>query len=78
MGTSDRCHGAGGAEWGLAVERGLGSARQRQSHVSGRRVARSQVGAQQEGIRAQPSEALRLGQAQRLLLCARWGRPCLA
>lgn len=41
-------------------------------------VARSQVGAQQEGIRAQPSEALRLGQAQRLLLCARWGRPCLA
>ena len=38
VGASERCHGAGGAEWGLAVERGLGSTRQRQSGVVGRLV----------------------------------------
>ena len=38
VGASERCHGAGGAEWGLAMERGLGSTRQRQSGVVGRLV----------------------------------------
>lgn len=41
-------------------------------------VAWSPSGTQREGIQAQPSEALRLGQARTLLLCAQWGRPCPA